>query len=1261
MKHRITAGITAAILSLNMMAVLPLNVIDTFAAEGDIRVYEKDGYTVTYEIVNEWDNSQTVNILLENTGEESILNWALKYDIGGTLIHSWNAVLYESTNEYDIIKNNGYNYEIEPGQTTDFGYTFTADGENPAELPDDIELCSRRITVKSGYEVTYDLTGEWGDGFQAEIYIENTCDEPIEAWTLGFDGNFDIENVWNARLLSSENRSYVTANQLWTTPINPGETASFGITGTKNIEDDVEISNIFLTAVIVGESALEKAPDEGDGDNNGDEGDGEDNDGGDNEDIDYELDTDEDGLPDYYEDEIGTDKNNPDTDGDGLSDGYEVLYSGTDPLKPDSDDNGINDGDEDFDSDDLTNSEECELGTDPNNVDTDGDGLSDGDEVKNRKTDPLNYDTDGDGISDGDEIELGLDPNSGSTDGTPDSERTFQQIVDSDSEVLSAINDDEETPFDVSLEIKAAGVAENNVYACESGYSNVINNTAIIGIAPEFAYTDGLAVEKVTVKFELDDSIISNTLSKYAELSEEYQGIKRLNIFMFFDDINMLLPVETFHDTATNTVYTKTDRMGTYCLVDMEIFLDNLETQLDESDNIEDSEVKSNNSPEAINFLGSIDTYSNVAANNDDFDVVFMIDMRYNVTSLDFAIVKRNIIDMAEVIFYNSPNAEIQMIGMLPIALNGGSVGYMLAYDDGYYTSFSSIESVEEALTNLDRQRGNIFSNSCIVSDAVNYVMQNYTRKTYCFSIFDPSGVVKRDKPTNASELLKNLPDDIDISVVSDIPEKKQKGYAMDLCTNKSGIYIDNYEFSDEAIKHIYGKVPEITNGYKAIVATGYKTIILNSSLQQNYEWYQQNAHYNEFRDTDLDGLADYQEIKFTTEYGRSLIDDSDSQKVKLLTFAELIELTGDRYNYYDNEIKRFYVKDGLKRYIDMTGEEGAYPLSLMNVRILPIKSDPTDPDGDGDGDDDILDMHPLHHQVNDSFIYYTSELKKLAKDYCTSHGIKNTITYRNHIFEWYVFSFMRYLLIQNGEHKYCVGQWPAVAGEVDMEFINYIKSSHSDIYEFLSNTPFISSEPKSYDIDLYHMSATISAILYRSSFKDGSTLYQHIKYQLMPDYHIDDLAGWAGDLQSLIHDCGLVSKNNKDVDFSLYFKECLGDNNFRFGIYDFNSDADAINLTNMILSKRENGDFEKILQNYYSQGIKYRFTDFLNYGLKNDKDNIMTYAKMRFMNLFVWPIYDYNWETESDEYVYISLAMAQSATDIFWEYVSELVEKEEY
>ena len=72
-----------------------------------------------------------------------------------------------------------------------------------------------------------------------------------------------------------------------------------------------------------------------------------------------------------------------------------------------------------FDSDDdgLTNSEEEELGTDPESADSDGDGLDDAEEVDGG-TDPLVADSDGDGLSDGDEVnDHGSDPNEVDSDG----------------------------------------------------------------------------------------------------------------------------------------------------------------------------------------------------------------------------------------------------------------------------------------------------------------------------------------------------------------------------------------------------------------------------------------------------------------------------------------------------------------------------------------------------------------------------------------------------------------------------------------------------------------------------------------------------------------------------------------------------------------------------------------------------------------------------------------------------------------------------
>ena len=97
------------------------------------------------------------------------------------------------------------------------------------------------------------------------------------------------------------------------------------------------------------------------------------------------FDSDDDGLTNAEEEELGTNPDKADSDGDGLDDAEEVDL-GTDPTEEDSDADGLEDGDE------------VDAGTDPMVADTDTDGISDGDEVTNG-SDPLNvYSWPGDGI-----------------------------------------------------------------------------------------------------------------------------------------------------------------------------------------------------------------------------------------------------------------------------------------------------------------------------------------------------------------------------------------------------------------------------------------------------------------------------------------------------------------------------------------------------------------------------------------------------------------------------------------------------------------------------------------------------------------------------------------------------------------------------------------------------------------------------------------------------------------------------------------------
>lgn len=86
----------------------------------------------------------------------------------------------------------------------------------------------------------------------------------------------------------------------------------------------------------------------------------------------------------------------------------------------------------DSDNDGLTNAKEKELGTNPYSADSDGDGLPDKMEIDQTKTDPLKKDSDGDGINDGDELDLGLDPlkQDSKGDGVKDSDRTLTYSVE---------------------------------------------------------------------------------------------------------------------------------------------------------------------------------------------------------------------------------------------------------------------------------------------------------------------------------------------------------------------------------------------------------------------------------------------------------------------------------------------------------------------------------------------------------------------------------------------------------------------------------------------------------------------------------------------------------------------------------------------------------------------------------------------------------------------------------------------------------------
>lgn len=1056
---RTVSAVLAASMAASVFIAVPVY------AETGSTTYTYDGYKVDYTVTNEWFGNQNVNVTLTNTSNESILNWALGYDATGEISGIWNGYVYSKSDEDYIIKNSGYNYEIEPYQSVNFGYTLFGD---ELEAPENFELCSKRVDKTEGYDVKLNVTGDWGDGFQAELIVTNTSDAPLEAWKVAFDSNFEIGNLWNGKIIESNDDGYSVASCMWTNPIASGESTSIGFTASKETSETPAVSNIKLSEVIIDRSGSVPSDDpvepsedelnitvdaqyiENDGTaviswntnvNNGtfevmysednieytqiasvsdaktytyalgdiygtvyfkvrqtteggqvaessavsvdipvpvvpekpvvmlsadyDEETGYVNvswettveggnfdiyvsvDGGEFEnkdsvsdtisysfppevsgsydikvvqttaagmtgessvvnvvctipdpadDIDWEdeTDSDEDGISNVYETYIYfTDPHNPDTDSDGLPDGYEVFTLDTDPLSSDTDENGVSDGDEDIDGDGLNNLREFELGTDPRDVDSDDDGLSDADEINIYGTDPLKYDTDEDNVSDGDEITLGLDPNSASTDGIPDNERTFEQFIPADDWLFYNINVDS-SPVDVSIELDAAGVAINNIEASFSGYSYSMHNDAIVGVAPEFSYNENLKINDVKINFDLDNSIVNDYNSMYNDVSDEFVGIKRFNVFRYFEDTNMLLPIETFHDVPNNRVYAHYNEMGTYCLIDMTKWLDSLGYM--------------NNSDQSAMTFAMERTAE--ATESNSIDVVFLL----YAQPAQAKFIKEELTNVVNTVYDNANDVHMYFM------INDGSdvIPYMTS-------GRNYAQTKAEALAITNRLTFPV-SNSVYLYKGFKAVSELTLRDDAQKHLFLIDGVFEPKTDTENVFLKRILDKNVNFGVVCDVVNSNLAYYRS---------------ISEENVKNSHIVFSSfITDQISFPIDTEKDYIITSNGLMAIPENFGKISA-DSTQDYDEDGLPDVTEINFNAlaANGKKLVTVNADNSVVLPSFNECTAVAGT------------YVEEGVKRFYD---EADNSVLELLDeIKVLPLKSSPVNEDSDRDGIED--------------------------------------------------------------------------------------------------------------------------------------------------------------------------------------------------------------------------------------------------------------------------------------------------------------------
>ena len=424
------------------------------------RTYEGRNYRATFSVTSTWKSGVNVDVVIENTGSETIHDWYLSFDCYDEILNIWNATVYSHSGGNYIVKNAVWNEDINVGSSVHFGYT----GKLPFKgLPEEAELKGSIGDIRNDkYTVNYRVDNDWGDGYTACIDVTNNTDKVIEDWLLEFDFDREITGIWKAVIESHYDNHYIIRNAGYETDIAPGATISFGFMGNGGSADDVPIG-FRLRSYKVRKI------------------------------IDVNLDTDKDGAEDYLEEYFGTDINSEDTDKDGLPDFVELYTFVLDPLKKDSDDNGVFDGDEDSDGDGLINIKEVEEGSSILETDSDYDGLNDYEEYAVYKTSLINSDTDGDELSDYKEVQYGTNP------------LVFDKLFNID------VKSDEADTVKASVEIELDGAAAESlqVRRFDNDFLFPINMPGYIGGAYDFSVEGSF--DTATISFEFDSALLSDS------------------------------------------------------------------------------------------------------------------------------------------------------------------------------------------------------------------------------------------------------------------------------------------------------------------------------------------------------------------------------------------------------------------------------------------------------------------------------------------------------------------------------------------------------------------------------------------------------------------------------------------------------------------------------------------------------------------------------------------------------------------------------
>lgn len=216
----------------------------------------------------------------------------------------------------------------------------------------------------------------------------------------------------------------------------------------------------------------------------------------------------------------------------------------------------------------------------------------------------------------------------------------------------------------------------------------------------------------------------------------------------------------------------------------------------------------------------------------------------------------------------------------------------------------------------------------------------------------------------------------------------------------------------------------------------------------------------------------------------------------------------------------------------------------------------------------------------NERFLEQIKILYDVAYKYATKTELNSPNPQVVHVANQYVCQYLR-------KSGYSGAKWAAVCGIIDETYCKLADEAleNKPLYPFTDITT-------NTIMDITHFGATLNSILF--------SIVQHVQ----------DCAGWAGDLVTLVKD----AKNNssEDMAYEVVYsnaKKSFASNKGNFSLPDLLADADAVNIGRMISTGFNANPIDSAIKEYFTVGVNKRFTKFIENRFNGNRLEVLNEA----------------------------------------------------